>query len=48
MKEIKPSSFSPDVIELMALLYKNKVEYLIVGGPPAGGFIMDMYALPEK
>ncbi len=32
MKEIRKNNYSPDVLELMALLYKNKVEYLIVGG----------------
>jgi len=32
MKEIKKDNFSTDVLELLTLLYKHKVEYLIVGG----------------
>jgi len=32
MKEIRKDNYSPDVLELLALFYKNKVEYLIVGG----------------
>lgn len=32
MKELKKDNFSTDVLELLTLLYKHKVEYLIVGG----------------
>jgi len=32
MKEIRKNNFSPDVLEIMTLLYKHQVEYLIIGG----------------
>ena len=32
MKEIRKTNYSDDALELMTLLYKHQVEYLIVGG----------------
>ena len=32
MKEIRKTNYSDDALELMTFLYKNQVEYLIVGG----------------
>jgi len=32
MKEIRKTNYSDDALELMTLLYKNQVEYLIIGG----------------
>jgi len=35
MKEIQENQFSKDIIELLSLLYKYEVQYLIVGGQAA-------------